>query len=91
MAADQAAWNRVLGALNPPAPALRPPSRVAGTRFRTALRGALGEIAIGPLQGSGLDGWKHLRQLFSPMLAPLARDSLKAAFFPHVQSWDLAT
>lgn len=70
----------------PAPPALHPPTRQPGVRARAALRNALGEAAIGPLQEAGLDGWKWLPHLCSAMHASLSHESLKALLFLRPQT-----
>ena len=55
-------------------------------RARQALRGALGDAAIGPLQEPGLDGWKWLPHVLTRVHADLAQKSLKVLLHARLKT-----
>ena len=60
------------------------------TRARSALRGALGDSAIGPLEEPGLDGLKWLPHLCEAMHSDLSRHSLKAYLYVRLRTVKVA-
>ena len=66
-------------------------NNVPTTRARSALRGALGDSTIGPLEEPGLDGLKWLPHLCEAMHSDLSRHSLKAYLYVHLRTAKVGT